>query len=177
MDNVILGFLMIRSLTQYDLLQALQKKVSPFYKASLGSIQHALKKLLEQAYIISEPIEDDPRKRLLYHITPLGTSHFLSWMKKAPDENKLEAQITTKLFFLSHLDQAARLEVIKTIINCLEEIVSHYEHEKETLADQEWPDEVKETVYYQLKTLDLGYNNYASTLNWFKALLIQEASI
>ncbi len=45
MEYVILGFLMIRALSQYDLMKVLKEEVSPFYKPSLGSLQNALKKL------------------------------------------------------------------------------------------------------------------------------------
>lgn len=176
MDIVILGFLMIRSLTQYDLLQALQKKVSPFYKASLGSIQHALKNLLERGHIITEQLDKDPRKKLLYHITPSGRCHFLQWMLQEPDENKLEAHISTKLFFMGHLSKVEKIEVIKTIINCLEKITATYKIEKSKYDSMKWDDNLMSIIHYQLKTLDLAYDSYSSTLRWFKKLLTQEES-
>lgn len=176
MDKVILGFLMIRALTQYDILQALQKKVSPFYKASLGSIQHALKNLLEQGFITSELLENDPRKRSLYHVTPQGKAYFENWMLEAIDENKLEAHISIKLFFMGHLNQTKKLAVIDGIILSLETLVASYHLEKSHFDTMTWAEPIKNIVQYQLKTLDLGYTHHIATLDWFKALRLQEAS-
>ncbi|MBN2222452.1 MAG: PadR family transcriptional regulator [Vallitaleaceae bacterium] len=176
MDKVILGFLLIRSLTQYDLLQALQKKVSPFYKASLGSIQHALKALLEKGYITSERIENDPRKKSLYQVTAQGKQYFENWMFEAIDENKLEAQLSIKLFFMGHLTQANRLTVIDQIILCLEKLVNDYQVEKKHYDTLSWNEPLKDIVHYQLKTLDLGYSHHLSALNWFKELRLQGES-
>jgi DNA-binding PadR family transcriptional regulator len=177
MDKVILGFLMIRALTQYDLLQALQKKVSPFYKASLGSIQHALKGLLEQGFITSELLHDDPRKKSLYHITTQGKLFFKGWMLEAIDENKLEAHVSSKLFFMGHLSQSEKVAVIEGIILSLEKLINDYHLEKSHFEGKVWDESIKDIVRYQLKTLDLGYSHHVSTLNWFKALRTQEESL
>lgn len=176
MDKVILGFLMIRALTQYDILQAMQKKVSPFYKASLGSIQHALKLLLEQGFITSELLKNDPRKKSLYHVTPQGKAYFNSWMLEAIDENKLEAHINIKLFFMGHLSHSDKIAVIDRIILSLEKLVADYHLEKSHFDSMTWDDSIINIVHYQLKTLDLAYSHHISTLDWFKALRLQEGT-
>ncbi len=46
MENVVLGLLIIQSLTLYDLNRAFKQGISLFYSASFGSLQIAVKNCL-----------------------------------------------------------------------------------------------------------------------------------
>jgi len=50
MENVILGLLMIQSLTLYELNQSFKQGISMFYSASFGSLQAAVKSLLSKGW-------------------------------------------------------------------------------------------------------------------------------
>ena len=101
MAYVLLGFLCLRTLTQYDMLKILKTRVSPFYQPSLGSIQTTLKKLLNNGYITIEEIREG-RKKNTYRITSAGREAFFHWMRAAEYNEsvaKLDSELSTRLFF------------------------------------------------------------------------------
>ena len=51
MDNIILGLLLLSSRTIYQLRERIDKGLNMMYSSSMGSIQAAIKKLLNCGYI------------------------------------------------------------------------------------------------------------------------------
>src|SRR4030095_4213922 len=98
LEFVILGLLMIRHLTQYDIKNALQQKVSPFFSASLGSIQAALKKLESNGHIEFHEAVENGRRKKIYTLNAKGKQHFLDWMLSSIAPSRLDSDVTTKLF-------------------------------------------------------------------------------
>lgn len=163
MEYVLLGFLMIRALSQYDMYQALSRKVSPFYSASLGSIQTTLGKLEKKGFVTVEKIEENGRKKNLYTLTNQGKAAFNKWMLEDFSEQKFEVQFQTKLFFLGHLCHDDRIKVVEKAMGFIESAIMDFKLEDgkyQDLKDQ------SDLLKYQLKTLDLGRTGYESTLDW-----------
>ncbi len=158
MEYVILGFLMMRDLSQYDILKALQREVSPFYSASLGSIQTRLKKLEKEGYVTCMKIIENGRAKNVYSINHAGREHFNNWMMDEVDESKLEAQISSKVFFLGLMDREQRVVIIDGFINVLDSILEKFEAVNVEAVNtvNAVEDKYKEIFYYQLKTLNLG---------------------
>lgn len=171
MEYVLLGFLLLRSLNQYELYQALKNKVSPFYQASLGSIQSSLKKLESGGYVSVAKISDDGRKKNIYTITDEGKIRFQTWMNGDINENKFEAETSTKLFFLGLLSEEERKGVINQIITLLKTTIADYEEAERGYKQRTYEEKYRDVVKYQFKTLSLGMNHYRHTLTWFEELL------
>ena len=175
MEYVILGFLMIRSLSQYDLLQALSKEVSPFYRPSLGSIQNALKKLIEKNHIKKSVNTDTGRKKNQYTITESGLKHFKLWMLSDFSETKFETDLNTRLFFLGHFDINERIAIIKKGQLYVSSALAVYKCEMIRFNDMTFSEDFAEIIKYQIKTLDLGIHAYIHLNNWLlKELKEQE---
>jgi len=173
MEFVILGFLMIRHLSQYAIRNALQRKVSPFFSASLGSIQAALKKLESNGHIeIHEAMESGRRKKL-YRINEQGKRHFMDWMLSSITPNRFEQDATTRLFFLGFMAPAERLAIANAIADYLEATVREYEAASLAAGPIDVPDQLRDVVKYQLKTLDLGLYYHRSMLAWFRNLIAE----
>ncbi|HIW32220.1 MAG TPA: PadR family transcriptional regulator [Candidatus Paenibacillus intestinavium] len=170
MEFVILGFLFIRQLTQYDLKQALQKKVSPFYSASLGSIQAALKKLESNGHVALENKIDNGRQKKLYAVTDSGRQHFLKWMLSEIAPNRLESESTTRLFFFGHLSSQQRLIVAQEIVYQFELTVQQYAEVELETAQIEIPEQLLDIAKYQIKTLHWGISYQRQMLQFFKQL-------
>lgn len=170
MEFVILGLLMIRNLTQYEMRKALKQKISPFFSASLGSIQAALKKLESQEHIeINESVENG-RKKKIFAINNLGKRYFMDWMISSIAPNRLEQDATTRLFFLGFMSSPERLAIVREIISQLETIVLDYEAASIEANQKATPEHLGHIVKFQLKTLDLGLFYHQSMLGWFQAL-------
>jgi len=170
MEYVILGFLMFRVLSQYDLMKALKEEVSPFYKASLGSLQNGLKKLENSHHIeVSKTIKNG-RKKNQYSITKSGEAYFKSFMLQDINKNKFEIETNTRLFFMGFMAVTERLHIVNNILEHLEKIINQYEEGEKEFRKRIWSTKMDVFVVYQFKTLSLGIHHYKSTLEWFKAL-------
>src|SRR5512139_1502134 len=100
MEHVVLGLLMIQSLTIYGLNRAFKQGISLFYSASYGSLQTAVKNLLGKGWIVFEERVDHGRNKKVYSITEQGRRAFYEWMLEEIPANKLEVTALSKVFFL-----------------------------------------------------------------------------
>ncbi len=173
MEYVILGFLLIRNLTQYDIKAALEKKVSPFFSASLGSIQAALKKLENNVHVEVYETVENGRKKKIYSITGTGKTHFMTWMLSYVLPNKTEHEVTTRLFFLGLMQPSERLNICKSIICELENKVKEFKEGRSESAQMRVPEQLVDIVKFQLKTLDLGLYYYTQILEWFRNFYLE----
>jgi DNA-binding PadR family transcriptional regulator len=173
MEYIILGLLMIRNLTQYDILKALEKEVSPFYSASLGSIQNALKRLSEKSLIVMQTVESSNRGKNIFSITDEGMHYFRTWMLSESSREKLENELPNKLFFMGHLSKNDRKALIQTNIQTLKTIIDAYSLIQVASSSVE----ADKIMHYQLKTLKLGLSYFESTLTFMEDLLIEEEAV
>lgn len=164
---------MIRNLTQYDIRNALQQKVSPFFSASLGSIQAALKKLEGNSHVELNEVVENGRRKKIYTINKLGKQYFLDWMLSSIAPNRLEQDATTRLFFLGHMTIADRHAIVEEIITGLETTVLEFQSASLDANLKEVPEHLKHVVKYQIKTLELGLFYHQSMLGWFQNLLLE----
>lgn len=172
MVYVLLGFLYLRALTQYDMLKALKLQVSPFYQPSLGSIQATLKKLLGESWVTVE-VTQGGRKKNTYHITDAGKKAFVDWMlADAYDESvsKLDAELSTRLFFLGLLKPCERKRIVKTAVDFNEKLLAEYRKADDMYSKTVCPPSFEEVARFQLKTLSMGIHQLASMLDWLRAL-------
>ena len=69
LEYIILGFLMRRKATGYDLKQYMAESTSYFFDASYGSIYPALKRLEEKKFLCSEEQVTGGKFKKLYSVT------------------------------------------------------------------------------------------------------------
>lgn len=165
MENIILGFLLMKNLSQYEIKKALEKKPSPFISASLGSIQAALKKLLAKGHITMQATMENGRKKNIYQITDSGKNSFHEWMLMEIDEYNFDHLLMTKLFFLGLLPLENQQKFVNNIINQLNEI--NKELRSVAVSDELLAHPLAK---FQFKTLDLACENYKQTLKFFTNL-------
>lgn len=72
MDHMILGLLLLSSRTIYQLHERIDKGLHMMYSSSMGSIQAAVKKLLNGGYIQYEEVVENGKYKKIYSITDRG---------------------------------------------------------------------------------------------------------
>jgi DNA-binding PadR family transcriptional regulator len=111
-QSVLLGFLMRKSMTGYDLKKAFSISFSFFSGLSYGSIYPALKRM-EKNGLISKRVEiqDGAPNRKIYTITEEGRRAFLDSLRTpfAPDLPK--SPFLMRLFFFAYLSAEERTAV------------------------------------------------------------------
>jgi DNA-binding PadR family transcriptional regulator len=172
MAYVLLGFLCLRALTQYDILKALKMRVSPFYQPSLGSIQTSLKKLLSEGWVTVE-ITRDGRKKNIYRITDAGKKTFEDWMladSYSENVSKLDTELSTRLFFLGLLKPDERLVIMESAVNYIEKLLVEYRNADKIYSETIFLPSLEDVAKFQLKTLSMGIHQLASMLDWLRVL-------
>lgn len=174
MEYVVLGLLMIKPMTIYEMNSTFKKGISLFYSASYGSLQRAVKKLLEKKLITYYETVSKGRNKKVYSILDIGKERFYKWMMEDIQKNKLETAILSKLFFLGLIkDKQDRIIIIKKSIEAIKAYGKELENVEKDIDAIKIPIEYEEIAKYQIKTLEYGLNSYRYSLKWYKNLLYQ----
>jgi len=172
MENVILGLLIIRSLTLYELNQAFKQGISMFYSASYGSLQIAVKNLLAKGLVVFEEKVDKGRNKKVYSITEQGREAFYQWMMDEIPANRLEVAALSKVYFLGLMPgPEQRRQIILEILKKVEFVYAGLTAMNEEISRYEVPAPYREILKYQLMTLDYGLKAHVFAREWFQALL------
>ena len=202
MDKLILGLLMIKHFTVYEIRQVMRQNFSSMCSDSLGSIQAALKKLSQQgAVTYSEYVEKGKMKKE-YAITASGRFLFLEWLKTPIDMSKNKNMDLGKFLFMGYLPKKEQLQMLDLTIEGLEVEVQEFEAVKDAIRYTEEQEKVKayleqnshlatelietsqaadlaESIsqigYFEMKTLEFGLDSARFQLDWFTKLRQQLA--
>ena len=120
MENIILSMLLLKSTTIYEMRTYIQKVLSTVCSDSLGSMQIAIKKLLEKGYVsVTEYVENNTLKKQ-YSITPEGVEYYKTWAGTPINIQKMKSMEVGKIFFLGIAPGERRVEFLKSYISDLE---------------------------------------------------------
>ncbi|GGG03453.1 transcriptional regulator [Paenibacillus albidus] len=174
MEYVVLGLLILKSQTLYELNKAFQQGIALFYSASYGSLQTALKKLVNQGNIEFEEQVDQGRNKKVYCITDKGRETFIEWMGAELPASRLESTALSKVFFLGLIDGSENKQaIIRKIIEQIQRAVAELQEMDEAYRKLEVQAPYQEIFSYQIKTLDYGIQSHTYARNWFEELLTE----
>ncbi len=113
-QDVILGILMKRSLSGYDIKHMFETVFSYFYNASFGTIYPTLSKMEKEGLITKESViqEGRPNKNV-YSITEEGQKHFKAYMYSPMQANEFKSDAMTRLFFGEFIEVEVIIEYLE----------------------------------------------------------------
>ena len=197
MDKIILGILMLRRMTAYELRNTIRDNFKSMCSDSLGSIQAALKKLLSLKMVTFEELVEKGINKKRYAITDIGEKVLMEWIKIPIDISKTKNIDMGKLLFMGYIPKNEQKNLINKIILSLEEEYSELKNLKESinfenerlaienylLTDTEYQERIKnlnkknnvsknikEISKFTLATLDYGIDAVDFNIRWFKKL-------
>lgn len=203
METIILSLLLLKAMTLYEMRSYIQKNLSTVCSDSLGSMQTAIKKLLEKGYIeVSEFLENNMLKKQ-YSISQNGLAFYKSWTGTPINLQKMKSMEEGKIFFLGMAAKEKRISFLQNYIkdlnfeveklrqiknlvdstkkDVIERNVSRFESEpvltKNLLIVSEEKDislVVKNMYSYQLYMLDYGLERIQSDIDFFNKILQRE---
>ncbi|ASO22060.1 DNA-binding PadR family transcriptional regulator [Actinoalloteichus hoggarensis] len=168
MAHVILGLLLIRSQSLYDLIKAFEAGVGLLYSASSGSIKRALDQLRERGLIAVAGAEPTGRGRKAYHVTDAGRREFHTWMTSEPTGSDLEGAALNRLYFLGLVDPAERRAILRRIEARISEERARFTDLGDRIAAAAVPEDLREIAVYQRATLDYGLASLGFLAEWFR---------
>ena len=119
MENIILSLLLLKGLTIYEMRAYMQQNLSTVCSDSLGSIQTAIKKLLEKEYIDVEEYIDNNMLKKQYSVTEKGVIYFKEWIGTPMNIQKMKNMEAGKFFFLGMASKEKRIAFIQSYIDDL----------------------------------------------------------
>ena len=197
MDKIILGILMLRRMTAYELRNTIRDNFKSMCSDSLGSIQVTLKKLLSLKMVTFEELVEKGINKKRYAITDIGEKVLMEWIKIPIDISKTKNIDMGKLLFMGYIPKNEQKNLINKIILSLEEEYSELKNLKESinfenerlgienylLTDTEYQERIKnlnkknnvsknikEISKFTLATLDYGLDVVDFNIKWFKKL-------
>jgi len=175
MDYIILGLLVLSNRTIYQLRNRIEKGLNIMYSSSTGSIQAAIKKLLNKGYIDYEETKDSGKLKKEYYITEIGRQEFDKWINSPIDSSGLRCPELSKVYFMGFSEQENRAENISRYIS---ELKNKYDSlklicdESERYLDSEEYEhlekEAKDIIYYQLASARFGRDLISFTIQWYE---------
>lgn len=179
-DYIILGLLILSNRTIYQLRSRIDKGLNMMYSSSTGSIQAAIKKLLNNEYIDYRDIQDNGKKKKEYYITEAGRQEFNKWINSPIDSAGIKCPELSKIYFMGFSKQENRLDIIREYIK---ELKDKYDSLKMICDESELfvrsndyeilDSETKDIIFYQLATARLGRDLMAFAIKWYEQFLIE----
>lgn len=172
MQHVILGLLLLHgSLSLYAVQRQFAQGISLFYSASFGSIQRALKQLLERGLVTAAETSSDPRGRKPYTITDAGVQAWRDWMTEPLTGSDLETTALAKTFFLGLIDDPAeRGRIVAAIRARIAADLRELQEVAVRLDAADVPPEYADVFVFQRATLEYGIRSHEHARDWFAAL-------
>ena len=197
MDKIILGILMLRRMTAYELRNTIRDNFKSMCSDSLGRIQAAIKKLLSLKMVTFEELVEKGVNKKRYAITDAGEKILMEWIKIPIDISKTKNIDAGKLLFMGYISKSEQKNLINKIILSLEEEYTALKNLKESinfeserleienylLTDTEYQkriknlnkknnisENIKEISKFTLASLDYGIDAVDFNIRWFKKL-------
>lgn len=127
MDKVLLGMLMLKRLTIYEMRNLIKLNFQAMCSDSLGSIQAAIKKLMASNMIICNEFVEKSINKKVYSITENGRIMLVNWLKTPMDMGKSKNMELSKLLFMGMVPAEERLVLIKAVIQNLKNELKYLE--------------------------------------------------
>lgn len=197
MDKIILGILMLHRMTSYEIRMVIKNNFKSMCSDSLGSIQAALKKLLELEMITYEEVVEKGVNKKRYSIIDKGQEALIAWIKIPIDTSKTKNIDFGKLLFMGLVSKEEQRELLDQVILSLEQEYMNLKalkasipveeerkaQENYLLSDAEYSDRIRklsdhndisdhiqEISIFTMATLEYGLELAAFNLEWFKKL-------
>ncbi len=171
LENVILGLLLYKKLSIYDMKKAIEQSVGFFYSSSYGNIHPAMKKLEAKGFVSVQEKLVHGRNRKEYSITEEGIGQFQIWLSQDIKVGKIQDEGLLHLYFLAELKEDKRIELLNRYIEKLSEKVIELSEVENAIRKIEVPDKYREALNYRIITIDFGLKYYKFELTWYKDII------
>ncbi len=161
--NVILGFLMYKNLTGYEIKQIMSHSTSNFMNSSFGSIYPALKQLEKKGLISYTNSIEKGKYKKIYEINKKGKEEFIQWLQEPINFMKSFEEILSKVFFYRYLSVNQSIELINRLIEDINHKLDNLDDLKIKIQD--------DAGFYEFSTLRFGIDHLKFIKNWYQQFL------
>lgn len=167
LEYIILGFLMTKERSGYDLKRCMTQTTSYFFDASFGSIYPALKRLAQKGFVTFREDVDGGKFKKVYRITDSGRTAFMQWVGEPITFERSRQDHLVRVFFYEFLPR-------QTAIDNLKDLMLQVTRVAQGLTEQKGEMERRYDVHqfpYRYATLLYGVEYYDLVLRWCDDLI------
>jgi DNA-binding PadR family transcriptional regulator len=161
-DFVLLGFLLYRPMTGYELKAVMDRTTGHFYRPSYGGIYPGLGRLARDGLAEMTMAPVGGRAKKTYRALPAGRKAFLAWLQIAPDITRGPGIVLAKMFFWGTGGREIAQSNIEEIVRRAQERIAWLE-----TVGEEMP---AEADAFQRATREFGIEYYQFLKKWFERL-------
>ncbi len=162
---IILGFLLNKSLSGYEIGGLIKQSTDHFWQESDASIYPTLKLLANEQLVSFETVYVGKKRKDIFTITDAGKKAFMEWFKIYPDKEVHRAEFLLKLFFTNESTEEHMYSHCREKLQELKKMRQEYKKIEKTLK-QETPEKG-----YWLKTLQVGLAHLELDISWMSSIL------
>ena len=169
-DCIILGIVLDKSLTGYDIKKEIESKIGNFYKVSHGKLYPTLKKLADKSFLTMNEEMQGGRQKKYYQATESGKTAFFEWLTSPIDLNaNAEAQLV-QIFFYGKLSKETREKRLQEYEFLIQQQVQQLEAIAKGISSEDMSDE----DYFETAILYFGIHSTHNSLRWLKYIKEQK---
>lgn len=150
-DRIILGFLMEKSMTGYDVKMTMKNSTNFFFNTSYGNIYPTLKKLGASGMVTYEEKIRNGKLNKVYSITEEGRKAFIEWLSANSEIAMIRDEALCRAYFFSHLENDQIESSINSYLTRLDSEIEKLRSLRENHC---------EIDSWKLKALDYGIKYY-----------------
>jgi DNA-binding PadR family transcriptional regulator len=158
-DYAVLGFLLLKPMTGYEVKAMMDITIGSFNRASYGGIYPSLRKLARKKYVEMRQSTAAGRIRKTYRPLPAGKKAFRTWLRAPVDITRGPGGILTKLFFLGLGERADAQAFSGDVRRAARERIEWLKHIAGEYRDRADP--------FQMATTRFGIDYYGFLEKWF----------
>ena len=151
-DKIVLGFLMEKDMTGYEIKKTMENSTNFFFNTSYGNIYPTLKKLEDAGSLESREEVRNGKLNKLYSITEKGKKIFMEWLGSNSDIAMIRDEALCRVFFFAHLDDE---KIKKELESYLDRLDVEIDKLKKLRKNHQC-----ELTEWKLKALDFGIDYY-----------------
>lgn len=173
LEKLILGMLLYKNLTIYDMKKALDEGINQFFTTSFGALHPAVNKLMDRGFTDAVKVLENGRAKKVYSLTDSGKAYFLEWLEKDISMSKVQEEGLLRVFFYKELSKRKQISLLQKYVNEMKERVVALKHIKafQQTAKKEIPKKYVEAFNYRVTTIDFGLGYYTFAIEWYERLI------
>lgn len=171
MDTIILGLLLLKSRSLYELRDRIGKGLNLMYSSSTGSIQAALKKLLQNGYVVYEEKTENGKYKKIYSITPAGREYFGEWVNSPMQAGGNKDPELAKLYFMGLSEKETRIERLEAYIQSLRKVLEPLRFLYEQGRDFKTEEAYRDILNFQFLSVRYGVDNLQFHIDWYTKIV------
>jgi len=167
LEHIILGFLMTKDRSGYDLKWLMENSTSYFINASFGSVYPALKRLAQKNLVTLHEAVEGGKYKKMYRITDSGKAAFLQWAEEPIVFERSKQDHLAKIFFYEFIPKETAIGNLKDLAHQVESVAKELTGQK---SEKEREVDIYK-YYYRYAAMCYGVEYYDFVLRWCGTLI------